>query len=89
MYIEDMTIEQLLELNQVICRRLDELYEQKDLEALSRLRVGLKVSFESRNGPTFGTVTKINRKNVIVLSEDGTKQYKIAPGLLAPLRDVT
>lgn len=86
MYIEDMTIEQLLELNQVICRRLDELYEQKDLEALGRLRVGLKVTFESREGVTVGIVTKINRKSVIVLSEDGTKQYKIAPALLTPLQ---
>jgi len=35
-----------------------------------------------------GIVTKINRKSVIVLDEDGTKQYKISPGPLRPLRDV-
>lgn len=31
---------------------------------------------------------KINRKSVIVLAEDGSKQYKVSPGLLSPLRDV-
>lgn len=88
MRIEDMSIDQLLELNQVICRRIDELRDQENLQALSQLRVGLKVTFESREGAVLGIVTKINRKSVIVLAEDGTKQYKVSPELLRPLRDV-
>jgi len=79
MRIEDMTIEQLLEINKVICRRIDQLQDQENMQALSQLRVGPKV----------GIVTKINRKSVIVLAEDdGMKQYKVLPGLLRPLRDV-
>ncbi len=46
MRIEDMSIDQLLELNQYICQRIDELQEQETLQALSQLRVGLKVTFE-------------------------------------------
>lgn len=88
MRIEDMSIDQLLELNQYICRRIDELRAQENLQALSQLRVGLKVAFEGREGPVLGIVTKINRKSVIVLAEDGTKQYKVSPELLRPLRDV-
>ena len=88
MRIEDMSIDQLLELNRVICRRIDELRDRETLQALSQLRVGQKVSFEAQEGPTMGIVTKINRKTVIVLGEDGRKQYKISPGLLRPLRDV-
>ena len=88
MRIEDMSIEQLLELNKVICRRIDELYDQKDLEALSRLRVGLKVTFEGREGLAVGIITKINRKSVVVRAEDGARQWKVSPGLLNPLRDV-
>lgn len=88
MRIEDMSIDQLLELNRMICRRIDELQDQENLQALSRLHVGLKVTFESRTGLTMGIVTKINRKSVIVLAEDGTKQYKVSPELLRPLRDV-
>ena len=88
MRIEDMSIDQLLELNQYICRRIDELQDLENLQALSQLRVGLKVTFEGREGPVLGIVTKINRKSVIVLAEDDTKQYKISPGLLRPLRNV-
>ena len=88
MRIEDMSIAELLELNQYICQRIDELQEQETLQALSQLRVGLKVTFEGREGPVLGIVTKINRKSVIVLAEDGTKQYKVSPELLRPLRDV-
>ena len=88
MRIEDMSIDQLLELNKVICQRIDELQDRETLQALSQLRVGLKVTFESREGPVVGIVTKINRKSVIVLAEDGSKQYKVSPELLRPLREV-
>lgn len=88
MRLEDMNIDQLLELNRYICRRIDELQDQENLQALSQLRVGLKVTFDGRNGPVLGIVAKINRKSVIVLDEDGSKQYKVSPGLLRPLREV-
>lgn len=87
MRIDDMSIDQLLELNQYICQRIDELQEQETLQALSQLRVGMKVSFEGRDGPVLGIVTKINRKSVIVLGDE-RKQYKVSPGLLRPLHDV-
>lgn len=88
MRIDDLSIDQLLELNRVICQRIDELQEQEALQALRQLRVGLKVTFDGREGPVLGIVTKINRKSVIVLGDDGKKQYKVSPGLLRPLRDV-
>ncbi|XOZ34855.1 hypothetical protein ACMDCT_06395 [Halomonadaceae bacterium KBTZ08] len=88
MRIDEMTLDQLLELNDVICQRIDELKEQETLQALSQLRVGLKVTFSTREGPAFGIVTKINRKSVIVLAEDGTTQYKVSPELLTPLHEV-
>ena len=88
MRIEDLSIDQLLELNRYICQRIDELQDQENLQALSQLRVGMKVTFEGREGPVLGIVTKINRKSVIVLGEDGRKQYKVSPELLRPLRDV-
>lgn len=88
MRIEDMSIDQLLELNKIICQRIDELQDRERLQVLSQLRIGLKVIFEGREGPVLGIVTKINRKSVIVLGEDGRKQYKVSPELLRPLRDV-
>jgi len=88
MRIDDLSIDQLLELNRYICQRIDELQDQENLQALSQLRAGLKVTFEGRDGPILGIVTKINRKSVIVLADDGSKQYKVSPNLLRPLRDV-
>ncbi|GAA5176270.1 hypothetical protein GCM10023342_21360 [Modicisalibacter zincidurans] len=38
--------------------------------------------------PIVGIVTRFNRKSVIVLTEDGTKQYKVSPELLKPLREM-
>ncbi|WP_409522933.1 hypothetical protein [Nitrincola sp. MINF-07-Sa-05] len=87
MRIEDMSIDQLLELNQYICKRIDELQNQETLQVLSQLRVGMTVMFDGHSGPVAGIVTKINRKSVIVLGE-GMKQYKVSPGLLRQLRDV-
>ena len=44
MRIDDMSIDQLLELNQYICQRIDELQEKETLQALSQLRVAPSVS---------------------------------------------
>ena len=90
MNFEGFTLDQLLELNHLICRRIDELREKETLQALVRLHVGMKVTFEARDGIKVGLVTKINRKSVIVLGEDddGRKQYKVSPELLTPLKEV-
>lgn len=40
MLIEDMSIDQLIELNDHICRRIDELRAQEDFEVLKQLRLG-------------------------------------------------
>ncbi|NLW04705.1 MAG: hypothetical protein GX029_05695 [Pseudomonadaceae bacterium] len=90
MNFEGFTLDQLLELNYLICRRIDELREKETLQALVRLHVGMKVTFEARDGIKVGLVTKINRKSVIVLGEDndGRKQYKVSPELLTPLKEV-
>ena len=79
MRIDDLSMDQLLELNRIICERIDALRDRENLQALSQLRVGLKVTFEGREGPVLGIVTKINRKSVIVLGDDGRAQYKVSP----------
>jgi len=84
MNLDALTLEQLYELNDKVCQRIDQLIAQKDLKALQQIRLGMKVSFNDKSGIQTGTVIKINKKSVIVVSEDGLKQYKIAPGLLSP-----
>jgi hypothetical protein len=77
MRIDDMSLDQLLALNDLICRRIDDLQARQEMAVLSRLTLGQAVSFESREGQVFGRVIKINRKTVVVQSEDH-RQWKVA-----------
>ena len=86
MRIDDLTLEELLELNELICRRIDELRARQDLEALKRLRLGQAVSFEGREGEVFGEVVKINRKTVVVHAEDN-RRWKVPAGDINLLQD--
>lgn len=87
MRIEDLTLEQLLAMNKMICQRIRELRERKTLQALIELQLGMDVVFDTTEGPVFGIVTKINRKTVNVMAEDGT-HYRVSPGLLKPLSEL-
>jgi len=88
MRIEDMSVEELLELNQIICDRIDYLQSLETHEMLRRLHLGNQVHFADKMGRrVFGTVVKINRKTVVVQSEDG-KQWKVSPGLLSLVTDI-
>ena len=88
MRIEEMTVDQLLELNEIICERIDYLRNKQDQDALKALCVSNQVRFEDKAGRTvFGIVIKINRKTVIVLTPD-QKQWKISPGMLTIVKDV-
>ena len=88
MRFEDMSIDQLIDLNEAICQRIDELREREAIQTLQQLRLGQTVSFHSRkSGPVLGTLIKVNRKTVIVASEDG-RQWKVPISMVKPVRDV-
>lgn len=84
--IEDFSLEQLIELNRLICERIAELRAQQDFDVLMQLRLGQQVHFESQRGPVFGRVIKINRKTVIIECEDN-RQWKVSVGLVTPIKD--
>ena len=88
MQLDDMSLDQLYELNDMICQRIDELRARNDTEVLRQLRLGQQVHFESQQeGRIFGKVIKINRKTVLVLSEDN-RQWKLSAGMVSIIRDV-
>lgn len=87
MNIDDLSIEQLLELNAVICRRIDYLRTRAAQDVLIKLRLGQEVHFQSNEGQIFGRVIKINQKTVVVRSEDN-RQWKLPAGLVKMLQDV-
>lgn len=58
------------------------------MEMLRQLRLGQQVHFDSQQeGRIFGKVIKINRKTVIILSED-KRQWKLPAGMISIIRDV-
>jgi hypothetical protein len=87
MKIEDLTIDQLLDLNDLICRRIDELRARQAMEAICRLRLGVQVHFDAAEGRVFGRVIKINRKTIVVESED-RRQWKLPAAMVTPIKDV-
>ena len=68
MRIDDMSIDQLLELNKYICRRIDELQDRENLQALSQLReLGQKLGVpEDRQHLEVG----ITEKEVLRVAKD-------------------
>ncbi|MGC1507194.1 hypothetical protein [Ketobacter sp.] len=87
MLIDDMTIEQLLELNEIICERIDYLRAKQDQNVLAQMHIGNQVSFNTDEGRIFGVVIKKNRKTVVVLSED-KRRWKLPPGMLTIVKDI-
>jgi RNase P/RNase MRP subunit p29 len=51
------------------------------------LTPGQAVSFENREGQVYGRVIKINRKTLVVQSEDN-RQWKVSAGMIKLLPDV-
>lgn len=88
MNINDLTLEQLYQLNDMVCQRIDQIRTQQEREAIARIRPGMKVTIEAPDGPIFGIALKLNRKTIIVASEDGLRQYKVAAGLVKPVNDL-
>lgn len=87
MRIEDMSVDELIELNHLICQRIDYLRARQDQTILEQLHVGNPVSFKAPEGTLFGTVIKKNRKTVVVLTED-KRQWKLPPGMLTIVKDL-
>jgi hypothetical protein len=70
MCINDLTLDQLLELNQFICQRVEEFWACRGPDVLSRLHLEQTELFETPESQVFGRVNKINRNTVVVQSED-------------------
>ena len=52
-------------------------------EKVQAFRNGMRVEFEGRKGEMVtGTITKINRKTIIVTPDEGYQTWRVAPSLL-------
>ena len=71
--------DELLKLNRIINGQFSHATRKDAL----KFKVGDEVTFEGRGGSVLkGKVTKINRKTVGVLLDDGFTNYRVSPSLL-------
>lgn len=87
--IDNLSMEELEELNDRVVERLKFLDTVKAQHDMMAFNLGTQVSFDSpKHGRVFGTIIKFNRKTVVVLSED-RRQWRVPPHILTRIKDAT
>lgn len=81
--IESLSLDQLLELNRSVIRRIEHLQGLKTRAHLERFDVGDRVSFQGDGRPAEGVVIRVNQKSVSVKTSDG--YWRIHPRFLTKL----
>lgn len=85
MDIDELSYDELLDLNDRIIARLKHLDAVDALNAMMKFQVGTKVCFESsQHGMQVGTLIKFNQKTVTVLTDEG-RRWKVSPQILSPI----
>lgn len=83
--IDNLTYDELLDLNDRIIARLKQLDAADTIDAMMKLTLGSKVCFDSgKHGVQVGTLIKFNQKTVTVLTED-RRRWKVSPQFLSPV----
>jgi hypothetical protein len=86
--IDQLTEDELVELNHRIVERLKFLENMHAHREMMQFTPGEKVSFEaSGRGKQTGTITKLNKKTVSVITENGRK-WNVSPQLLNKIKQV-
>lgn len=85
MNIDHLTLDELYQLNQHVCDRIDDLIKQHEQAALALLCPGMTVQFIGNDGIITGILLKKQRKNVIIEDIDKTKRYKVAVSMVKPV----
>ncbi len=83
MDIDKMSLEQLLDLNKRVVRRIDYLYSLKTRANLDRFETGDRVSFQSEGRPVEGLVIRVNQKTISIKTKD--TYWRIHPRFLTKL----
>ena len=84
--IDDLSYDELLDLNDRIIAHLKHLDAADALNAMMKFNIGAKVCFDSgKHGIQVGTLIKFNQKTVTVLTDDGRRRWKVSPQMLSPV----
>jgi len=81
--IEKLSLEELLDVNRRIVRRIEYLHGLKTRAHLDRFEVGDRVSFQSDGRAVEGIVVRVNRKTLSVKTKDA--RWNIHPRFVTRL----
>lgn len=84
--IDQLTEQELRELNHRIVDRLRFLRDIKAQHSMMRFNKGSLVSFEHNGELLFGRLIKFNKKTVSLITEDNV-QWNVAPQLLSLVKE--
>jgi hypothetical protein len=80
-WLSKLTIEQLTLLNHRIVDRIKLLRNSRTMESMLNFTVGEKVCFDYNGLVKTGTIIRLNRKTVSLVTEDN-ERWNVAPGML-------
>ena len=89
--IDELTEEELVDLNHRVVERLRFLAQMRAHGAMMKFSIGQRVSFDADGGRAVtGTLTKYNKKTVTIITDDGHR-WNVSPGFLRPAepKDIT
>lgn len=82
--IHNLDIDELLELNRQIIKRIKDLEAKNELMAASKFRIGNVVSFTKKDGiKEIGVVISIRKKTLSILTEEH-KQWNVPASIVIP-----
>lgn len=81
--IEKFSLDELLELNKLVVRRIDYLHSLKTRAHLDRFEVGDRVTFQSESRMVEGVVVRVNQKTLSIKTKD--TYWRIHPRFLTKL----
>lgn len=86
MDIENLSLEELRELNWKILKRMQKLRKMKLYGDLQKFDAGDRISFNGKGEELLtGTVLRVNQKSLTVKTDQGTMWY-VAPALAAKIQ---
>lgn len=86
--IDDLSEDELIELNHRIVERLKYIQSYQDHQEMMRFNIGEQVTFEPPGrGRQVGTLVKYNKKSVTVVTESGQK-WTVSPHFLSKVKSV-
>ena len=87
--LDELHYEELITLNRAIVARIKQLNTMKAQSQLQQFRIGNQVQFMSSQGDLIvGTIVRINKKTVSLVTEEGTR-WKVSPSFLRKLENAS